>query len=45
MGNDEYETLEEIASNNIEILLGVGERCVINNAIIDKIAALVTMFK
>ncbi len=36
MGNDEYETLEEIASNNIEILLGVGERCVINNAIIDK---------
>ncbi|MGF1555327.1 glucose-1-phosphate adenylyltransferase [Paucihalobacter sp.] len=36
MGNDQYETLDEIASNNIEILLGVGERCVINNAIIDK---------
>lgn len=36
MGNDHYETLDEIASNNIEILMGVGERCVINNAIIDK---------
>lgn len=36
MGSDQYETLDEIASNNIEILMGVGERCVINNAIIDK---------
>ncbi len=36
MGCDSYETLKEIESNNINILLGVGERCYINNAIIDK---------
>lgn len=36
MGNDYYETLEEIDKNNINILMGIGERCVIENAIIDK---------
>ncbi|WP_282134927.1 glucose-1-phosphate adenylyltransferase [Seonamhaeicola maritimus] len=36
MGNDSYETLEEMASEKIEILMGVGERCVIKNCIIDK---------
>jgi glucose-1-phosphate adenylyltransferase len=36
MGCDHYETLDEIATNHVEILMGVGERCVINNCIIDK---------
>lgn len=38
MGNDQYETLSEIAeaSNKGIPLLGVGDRCYIKNAIIDK---------
>ena len=36
MGNDSYETLEEIDRNKTQILMGVGERCFIKNAIIDK---------
>lgn len=36
MGSDFYETLEEIQSTKIDILLGIGERCFIKNAIIDK---------
>ncbi len=36
MGSDFYETLDEINSNKIDILLGIGERCYIKNAIIDK---------
>ena len=36
MGCDYYETLEEIDREKIEILLGIGERCFIKNAIIDK---------
>lgn len=36
MGSDTYETLDEIASNHVEILMGIGERCLINNCIIDK---------
>lgn len=36
MGSDYYESLEEIERNNIAILLGIGERCFIKNAIIDK---------
>lgn len=36
MGSDHYETLAQIASNSIEILMGVGEDCVITNTIIDK---------
>jgi len=36
MGCDYYESLEEIEKNNIEIPLGIGERCYIKNAIVDK---------
>jgi len=36
MGSDSYETLEEIENYKIKILLGIGERCFINNAIVDK---------
>lgn len=36
MGCDSYETLAEIESEEIEILMGIGERCFIKNAIIDK---------
>ncbi|TNJ47111.1 glucose-1-phosphate adenylyltransferase [Tamlana fucoidanivorans] len=36
MGCDFYETLADIESNKIEILLGIGQRCFIKNAIIDK---------
>lgn len=36
MGTDLYETLEDIEKHKIEILIGVGERCHIENAIIDK---------
>ena len=36
MGNDYYETLDEINKNKIQIVMGIGERCFIKNAIIDK---------
>jgi len=36
MGSDYYETLEEMYENKIEILMGIGERCFIKNAILDK---------
>ncbi len=36
MGNDSYETLDEINTNKISIVMGIGERCFIKNAIIDK---------
>jgi glucose-1-phosphate adenylyltransferase len=36
MGSDTYETLAEINSKKIEILMGIGERCFIKNAILDK---------
>lgn len=36
MGSDYYETLAEIDSNKIDILMGIGQRCFIKNAIIDK---------
>ncbi len=36
MGNDYYESLEDIENNKIENLLGIGDRCHINNCIIDK---------
>ncbi|APY00975.1 glucose-1-phosphate adenylyltransferase [Lacinutrix venerupis] len=36
MGNDSYESLERIEKENIQILLGIGDRCYINNCIIDK---------
>jgi len=36
MGNDYYESLEEIQKKEIKILIGIGERCFIKNTIIDK---------
>ena len=36
MGNDYYETLDEMNKNKIAIVMGIGERCFIKNAIIDK---------
>ena len=36
MGSDFYETLAEIESKKIPILMGIGERCFIKNTIIDK---------
>lgn len=36
MGNDYYETLEEMNKNKIQIVMGIGERCFVKNAIIDK---------
>ena len=36
MGSDSYETLLEIQEKQIKILMGIGERCFIKNAILDK---------
>ena len=36
MGNDSYESLKHIEEYKIENLLGIGDRCYINNCIIDK---------
>ncbi|WP_412560696.1 glucose-1-phosphate adenylyltransferase [Winogradskyella sp. MIT101101] len=36
MGSDTYESLETIEEKKIDILMGIGERCFIKNAIIDK---------
>ncbi len=36
MGSDIYESLEDIETKKIDILMGIGERCFIKNAIIDK---------
>lgn len=36
MGNDDYESLDDINRKHTEILLGIGERCYIKNTIIDK---------
>ena len=36
MGNDFYESLEEVAKNNIDIMMGIGDRCYIHNCIVDK---------
>ncbi len=36
MGNDYYESLEDIEHKNIENLLGIGDRCFINYCIVDK---------
>ena len=36
MGCDRYESLDDIHNNHIEVLMGIGERCYIKNAIIDK---------
>jgi glucose-1-phosphate adenylyltransferase len=36
MGCDRYETLDQIQNEKVEILMGIGQRCFIKNAIIDK---------
>ena len=36
MGSDYYQTLEDIENKKIKALMGIGERCFIKNAIIDK---------
>ena len=36
MGNDYYESLEEVQKQNINIFMGIGERCFIKNVILDK---------
>jgi len=36
MGSDYYESLKDIQSGKIDVLMGIGERCFIKNAIIDK---------
>ena len=36
MGNDYYESLESVEANHIEVMMGIGENCNINNAIIEK---------
>ena len=36
MGSDRYESLEEVESKKIKIYMGIGERCFIKNAILDK---------
>ena len=36
MGNDFYETLEQVAQEKIEIMMGIGDRCYIHNCIVDK---------
>jgi glucose-1-phosphate adenylyltransferase len=36
MGNDSYQTLKEIEERPDEILMGIGENCYIENAILDK---------
>jgi len=36
MGNDYYESLENIEKNKIENLLGIGHKCHINNCILDR---------
>ncbi|WP_455168634.1 glucose-1-phosphate adenylyltransferase [Aegicerativicinus sediminis] len=36
MGSDYYESLDEIENDHIDILMGIGERCFIKNAIVEK---------
>jgi glucose-1-phosphate adenylyltransferase len=36
MGNDYYESLEFMAANNVDIVMGIGDRCYIHNCIVDK---------
>ncbi|MBC3847813.1 glucose-1-phosphate adenylyltransferase [Winogradskyella echinorum] len=36
MGSDTYESLEDIESKKIGVLMGIGERCFIKNTILDK---------
>ena len=36
MGNDSYESLEQVEEDHIKIMMGIGDRCYIHNCIIDK---------
>jgi len=36
MGNDSYESLEQVAEDHIKIMMGIGDRCYIHNCIVDK---------
>ncbi|MBT8394107.1 MAG: glucose-1-phosphate adenylyltransferase [Bacteroidia bacterium] len=36
MGSDYYETLKDMDERRIDVLMGIGERCFIKNAILDK---------
>ncbi|WP_323789725.1 glucose-1-phosphate adenylyltransferase [Psychroserpens sp.] len=36
MGNDYYESLEEVQNQKIKVFMGIGERCFIKNVILDK---------
>lgn len=36
MGNDYYESLEEVQQKKIKIFMGIGERCFMKNVILDK---------
>ncbi len=36
MGNDCYESLEQVAEDQITIMMGIGDRCYIHNCIVDK---------
>jgi len=36
MGDDYYETLKDMEERKIDVLMGIGERCFIKNAILDK---------
>ncbi|PQJ77557.1 glucose-1-phosphate adenylyltransferase [Polaribacter glomeratus] len=36
MGNDSYESLEFMAANNVDVVMGIGDRCYIHNCIVDK---------
>jgi len=36
MGNDHYESLEDVEQHKISTFMGIGERCFIKNAILDK---------
>ncbi|EAQ42220.1 MULTISPECIES: glucose-1-phosphate adenylyltransferase [unclassified Polaribacter] len=36
MGNDFYESLEDIEKNKVDIMMGIGDRCYIHNCIVDR---------
>jgi glucose-1-phosphate adenylyltransferase len=36
MGNDQYESLEDVQQRKVSTFMGIGERCFIKNAILDK---------
>jgi glucose-1-phosphate adenylyltransferase len=36
MGNDHYESLEDVEARKVSTFMGIGERCFIKNAILDK---------